>query len=437
MSRLTALRQKLSGGVAGELIVTFLLRFGAAGTSFAFNWLVARSFGPTGTGLWAAALTTIVLLSAVSLMGLDTVVVRTIAKARVDADHATIKAAIWQVVRSAAVMAGLLSLILALFHDPISRLWVKSGAASPYFAIAALTVPILAMTRLASATLRPLGKVALSQLSEGPLSTGLAAVALAAAWAAGLNGWALLPAVLYTAGLAIACTFAWRSLWKIIGTWPVGNPTPMRAAGLAVFGAQVSVYFVEWFATLVLARMGSASEAGIFRVVFQIGSLFSMVMMAGEAVTGPHIAAALRRNDIAKVARLARKTSLALTSASLPLVLGIFLFPEFLLGLFGPGFSEGALALKIIAVAHIANISTGPVSNILLMSGRERLTLIYGLGGAGVSAILSALLIPQWGTTGAAIAVASGIIFRRMAASIIVYRTTGIGLFGRPVRNVG
>jgi len=423
------LKAKL-GGVRGEMLIAFAMRFLTAGISFALNWLVARQFGPHGSGLYAIVMTTSLLFSTLTALGLDIVIVRTISVARVENNFGLARKAIHSGVGLTLMVSLLIGTLFVLGNRPISELWVRGGEAAPFILMTGLLIPVMAVMRLLGATLRSLGKIALSQAVQGPLGTGLALALLAGFVLSGTALPTIYAAGFYLFGNAVCLIVSAYVVFRLIRAWPVGDHSPMLLSGLMVLGSQVTVFLVEWFATLMLTNSASTADAGIFRVCFQIGALFGLIMMAAESIMGPHFARKLAQDDKAGVARLARKVSLAMIAAGSPLMIVILVAPEFLLGLFGEEFRVGANALRIIAIGQMANIATGPVSSILLMARQEKWSLTFGIAGCVVAGALSYVLVPLYGVMGAACAVAAGILVRRITASIVVRKVVGISFFG-------
>jgi O-antigen/teichoic acid export membrane protein len=418
------------GGVRGEMLVAFAMRFMTAGVSFALNWLVARQFGPHGSGLYAIVMTTSVLFSTLTALGLDIVIVRTISVARVENNFGIARRAIHNGIRVTLVASLLVGAVFAFGNRPISEFWVKGGEAAPFILVTGLLIPVLALMRLLGATLRSLGQILLSQAVQGPLGTGLALLLLAGLAVSGTAFPTIYAASFYLLGNAICLFIAAFAVSRAIRSWPVGDHSPMLLSGLMVLGSQVTVFLVEWFATLMLTNTATTADAGIFRICFQIGALFGLIMMASESIMGPHFARKLAQGDKAGVARLARNVSFAMIAAGSPLMIVILVAPEFLLGLFGDEFRSGANALRIISIGQMANIATGPVSSILLMARQEKWSLTFGIAGCLVAGVLSYFLVPIYGVMGAACAVAAGIFVRRITASIVVRKVVGISFFG-------
>jgi len=101
------------------------------------------------------------------------------------------------------------------------------------------------------------------------------------------------------------------------------------------------------------------------------------------------------------------------------------LFPDVVLGIFGPGFvgPEGRLVLRILAIGQLCNVMCGPVGQILLMTGNARahrsnlvMSLTWGM-------LMCLLLIPAYGAVGAAFAAATTLT---MSNALAVYKVRRI-----------
>ena len=120
---------------------------------------------------------------------------------------------------------------------------------------------------------------------------------------------------------------------------------------------------------------------------------------------------------------------LVATAMAAVIVLPLLAAPEWFLGLFGEGFASGATALRWLAAAQFFNVATGPVGAMLLMSGNERAQAKNESLGALVNILLAALLIPEHGMTGAAVASATAIVFKNVVAVLLVSRNLSIQLW--------
>ena len=96
--------------------------------------------------------------------------------------------------------------------------------------------------------------------------------------------------------------------------------------------------------------------------------------------------------------------------SSFPLVIVFFMFPDFLLGLFGEEFKVGVTAFIFLSCGRLISSFSGSVGNILQMTGNQNIYAIILLIGAILNVVLNLILIPLYGINGAAIASMSSLI---------------------------
>lgn len=420
-------------GLRGQMMTAFALKGAAAVFSFALNWLIARQFGAEGVGYFAVALTSAVLGSTLALAGLEYVLVRAVAIEHGAGRSGVARSAVARSARQAGLFALVLAASMFLSRDLIADRLLTEPAAAPFLGIMAAAIPIIAMMKLASAALRGVGRIAMSQSIDGPIGTGLTAAVLGGAILGGFAESSLLPAILYCIFAGLAALLGWIVLRRAMRSWAPAAPyhEPLLRAGVPILCVAVSNLFVDWFAVLVLSSEQGPAEAGLFRIAFQIVASLQLMIVTLESILGPVIADSYAKGDRARIASVSRKAALAMLALASPLLLLFAVAPGWVMGLFGPEFVAGAAALQILAVGQAVNLLAGPVGTVLIMTRHERWSLGYGVAGALLAALLCWFLIPPYGVIGAAIAVSATMIFRRLAALIIVRQVVGIHFFGR------
>jgi O-antigen/teichoic acid export membrane protein len=115
----------------------------------------------------------------------------------------------------------------------------------------------------------------------------------------------------------------------------------------------------------------------------------------------------------------------------MPFFLLLILLPEDVMGLFGASFREGKVALVIIAVGHFVNASTGPVGNVLVMTGHQRIMVLNSIGVFLLNVVSNYLLIPRYGMAGAALASGASIAVYNLAMLAETYYFLHMHPYGR------
>jgi O-antigen/teichoic acid export membrane protein len=162
--------------------------------------------------------------------------------------------------------------------------------------------------------------------------------------------------------------------------------------------------FRSYLAALILGASGSAANVGIFAVVTNVNTVAHVCLLSIYVAVRPTLAQLHDRGDrhgLGEVYVAATRWSLAL---NIPFFLVTVLYPDAILGVFGHAFAAGATALIILSVAELVNAGTGVCGPIIDMTGHTKLKLVNSLIWTVLVVGSSAVMIPEWGVVGAAVA---------------------------------
>lgn len=250
---------------------------------------------------------------------------------------------------------------------------------------------------------------------------------------------------LYGYGLATVVSTLFGILWMAWGLRGKLQGLPKAPAGSSVSDR------MEWyrFATIFYATnvMGGSStyldrfmlayfsdvrSVGIFMIARQLQQLPATFNQMLLIVGAPMFAAAHGRADAPERQRVFYLMTDWVVRASLPLIIFLTLFARPLLGLYGQDFADGGTEILLIMLGgQVINIGFGPIGNVVLMSGLERYTLRVSAASTLLSVALTIVLIPFFGTIGAAISVAVSWVFVNVCLMIVARRHLAFGWWDR------
>jgi O-antigen/teichoic acid export membrane protein len=180
--------------------------------------------------------------------------------------------------------------------------------------------------------------------------------------------------------------------------------------------------------TIVLGAIGDSAQAGVFAVAVRASAFVSFVMLAA---TYPLMPALARLRSVGDE-RVYRETVVSATRSvvlvSAPIVIGLMVFAEPILRIFGSEFGEGASAVRILVVGETVRLLVGVIAIGMLMSGEERLATKILAGGAVLNVVLALVLAPALGANGAAVAQAASAILASVLIAIFAHRRQGFRL---------
>ncbi len=179
--------------------------------------------------------------------------------------------------------------------------------------------------------------------------------------------------------------------------------------------------------TIVVGIIAGVTVSGIYAVAVRFGRLIKAGLQISNQSTA-HMFTPLyvqgRKEELQKVVSM---TALVTLATTMPFVLALFFWPDYILGLFGKTFAEqGPLILQILLLGQLVNSLTGP--NGVLMQMTDYQNKMAWISGATLlfNVLLLIICVPGFGAVGVAIAASGAIIFRNVVVVIQVKRHLGI-----------
>jgi len=397
--------------------------------NFAIAVILSHLLGADGYGAYAFAVAVGLLLTVPALLGLPPLIVREIAAARVHESWGAIRGVMqWttRVVVGAATLVGGGALLVFWIAG-----WPEPPLRTPTL-LALLLVPLIGLISLRQSAMQGLGRVVLGRTPEtvvSPAATIVLILVLDAALGDRFSaGWAI-GASLAAGGMA--AVLGARLLRRVMPAearsappqyatraWVLATVPLLLMSGISTMNDQVG--------TVLVGALGNARDVGVFSVASRAAALIPFLLLAAVPTLMPSISELQARGEGERLQRLMTHAARLVFFASLPIVLGVAVFAEQILRIFGSDFSAGATPLRVLAVGQIVNIATGFPGTILLMIGETGRVTRAVAAAAAVNLGLSVALVPDFGATGAAVAGAASIALANILLSSVLWRSRRI-----------
>lgn len=437
-------RNALIAGQAGISYGGFI--FGQA-VRFGFNMAVARMLGEESLGVYALALAVMQIVETFGVAGYDAAAVRYVNIYQAEGRKASDAAGL--AIRSALLMSLVPALLVMLFSAPLARLLGggasldvggsaslggDGGGTLLHFALLsyAVAVPFNVAATVAGHALQGhrdlVPKIVATQIIS---PVAMLALTLLLAFA-DTPGPALL--VPYTAASVLSCLWIWRQLRLKTGTGireVLGAPADrrMKAFAFPLLGVSLVSMIAYWLDVLLLGMLGGPVLSGLYQPAARTAGLLRAVLPAFSGIAAPLVAALQAGDESAETGRLYRLVTRWMVLLVTPATVFLMVLPEPVLLLFGPRFSASAPALVLLAAAAFAQAFGGIAGTVLSMAGHGRVTFLNALVGFAVQVALSVLLIPLYGTAGAAAASLGAMLLLSALRLLQVSRVLGVSSF--------
>jgi O-antigen/teichoic acid export membrane protein len=391
---------------------------------FVFSIIVARTLLAENYGLYVIGLTVASIVPAMSMLGLQTGMVRYLAPAVGMRDEKRM----WGIIQVCLGIPAVISLVLAagvfLLAEPIAISIFKDARLIAIIQLVSLCIPLETISFLAYVIVisfkQPKYMVFVSDFLT-PLVKLLLTIGFL------LLGWGTVGAVMaYVAASAVGMI---AILYFVNALFSLRRPlqsAERQTKEILIYSMPVYLAYVlstvrGTVETLVLGFFGLTAGVGIYSIAQRLSALGSMVYLAIGNISTPVFADLNTRGDKAQLRAFYKTTSKWIFTFNLPLFLTFAIFAVPILSIFGAEFTEGALGLMILALGSLFYTGTGLGANVLDMTDHTRLNSINSAMMVIITIIMDLFLIPRFGILGAAIAAAFSTVIVNIVCMIEVF----------------
>lgn len=419
----------------------------SAVAGFVFTVAAARTLGTAGAGVVFVLTSVFTIGTTVLKLGSDTTSVRVTARLLAlgrPGEVRTVAARLAGPVLALSVLTAMAVLALA---PEAARLVLgeasgRPGAVASVVALAVL-VPAQTLTVVLLALLRGAGDIRTLVLVDQLLKPVLRVVFVAAAalLLPGVLGVTLAWSAPVAVGIVVTLLVLRRRLRSLraegdrtasVDPTDETSPRVLWRYTLPRAVAQTVEILTLSIGVALVGRLAGVDEAGLFGAVNRLALAGMLGWQAVRIVVAPTIAGLLATDDVAGVRRLHQTGAGWIAALAWPGYLVLAALSVTVLRLFGEGFSAGAPALTVVALAMLVPSLVGPAQAVVLMAGWSALGLGVSVLALATNLVLIFALVPGHGALGAAVAWGSALVVESLAYVALVRARLGVWAVGRP-----
>ncbi len=396
---------KLVPQIAKGAGITFFGDFLGKGINFVSQIVVARMLGIELFGLYALGLVVFNVAQTLSMIGLSQAAIRFVSIFYGEGNKAGVKGTIVQSIGLPFLLGGILGLVLFISAGNIANAF-NSPELANVIKIVSFGIPFMSAMMVAIAVTRGFKKMHYFVYVKNffhPI-INLACVGILY-W----FGFKLLGAI--SAWILAAVLGFMISIYFVKKEFPEFFKVKANYASKEILKFSVPLVLVGFLQmlmirtdVLMLGCFQSSVEVGIYNAVSQIIMPLLMILMAFNSIFSPIVADFHNRKKLNELNHLFKIVSKWIFLLTLPIFIIMVISAKEVLNIFGLEFVPGSKALLILGVFLFLSTILGPVTETLIMSGRQKIEFYNTLGGFIMNLVLNFLLIPKFGIVGAAIA---------------------------------
>ena len=389
--------------------------------------LLGHALAPGAFGLVTVAVQVAFVASAGSRFGMDMAAVRLVAIGRGAGSVDNLRSLVERcalIALTASVLVAALLAASAPLYDGYSRV----------IALASISVPFTAVTNVYLGATRGLGQM---RQTLYVFWIGQPVVWIAVAAAAVAAGGATDAAVLSYDCSWIVAALAARALWRREAA-PYGGREASRAEvrgalryGLPRAPAALLAQAVFWADLWVLAAFEHGNELDAYSAAARISQVLLLFLTSLSLVFSPFAADLHARGEQQRLDELFKRSTRWALTATLPLLIVLFVAADDVLHAFSARFEVGENALRILLLGQTINVATGSVGFILIMTGFTGVDLVDNALGIALLVALATALTAAFGIEGTATAAAVSVAGLNVLRLFQVHRRIGIQPYER------
>jgi O-antigen/teichoic acid export membrane protein/GNAT superfamily N-acetyltransferase len=411
--------------------------------TFAANVLISRSFGGGDAGAEALGVVTLAtqfafIGAAATRFGMDMAAVRRIAIEVGAERHERIRGIGMRAVIVAAVPSFIAAAVIFVFAGPLAREFTDEAGAKAAIQAAAIALPFVALTFVVLGSSRGL-KIMRHTLYVQWMGQPLLWIGLM------ILGWQIAKTVgmtvlAYAGSWGIAAGVAWVLWHRETTGFGQEAVEPGETRDLVRFGVprapaallSQALFWTDYFVASAFVARGDVtpSELGVYSAAVRIAQVMVLFLTAVSYMFSPFVADLHARGEHERLDRLFKALTRWTMAGTIPLLALLLVVPGPLLRVFGGAtFAGGETQLRILLIGQTVNVAVGAVGFILIMVGRTGIDLTVYVGSFLLDLLLAIVLVPRFGTDGAAIAQTTTIALSNTVRLYLVYRFVHIQPF--------
>jgi O-antigen/teichoic acid export membrane protein len=386
--------------------------------SFFTNALITRTLGADQYGLFVLATRVMDTLLLIAVFGFGTTLVRNLAHYQAKNELCHVKGIIMFSISSVFIISLVTAAVGWLSANYIAVQIFNRPELTSLIQILMVAIPFHALTTVFISSLNGLKQIRMTVLVSSFFNPTLMLILVGFAAIAGFNLDAMIWIIVFAGmgGLTVSFFLLNKHYLKTVRPLePIINKRELWNYTTPLFFNQLFNRTMNLVPVFVMGFYLPNKEIGLFNVGFKIALLVSFSLGAFHLIFAPVMSGLFATNDKRMINRLYKTVTKWIFSVSLVVLLIIILYSKTLLGIFGHEFTHGVNILLILSFGEFVNAAVGQAGNLIIVSGRPQLALINSMAAAILVIILSLLLIPLYGATGAAVAVAASIALINIA----------------------
>ncbi|MDB4001175.1 oligosaccharide flippase family protein [Oceanospirillaceae bacterium] len=389
---------------------------------FFLGIFIAQSIGAKELGIYYLAISIVTIPLTVCIFGLNITLLRDVSKLDVESESGVILTTILSTCIPVLLISTFISITLFFMSEYISLHYYKNEALIYPLKLVSLSLMPIALFSVIAHALQGMKKLLLAMLLLG-VTHNLGILSFSILYppdsAVDFSTYYLMFSIVTLLLSVVPLCLLFKDV--ISGTIKISFEKVFFGSS-AIFISQLLAQLYTQFPTLIVGKVYSLEEVAFYAVSLKLAMLISFILMAVNRAISPNFSHFFHTNQMVLLGLLVKRSTRLMLVISVPIFLLIYFGAEYLLSLYGVGFSSAKNCLQILALSQLLYVMTGNVNVLLQMAHYESIVKDSAIVSSVFAVILSLCLIPAFGITGAAITTLISMTLANLISSYRAYK---------------
>ena len=191
----------------------------------------------------------------------------------------------------------------------------------------------------------------------------------------------------------------------------------------------ISFFLMQSTDVLFISAYDTFDSVAYYSIAVKLASVTALALISVNIVIAPKIATIYNDKNFNELKSILKKATRTNVVISLPIIIVLLCFSEYILSTFGINYVLAKSALWVLLIAQFFNSVTGPSALYLNMTGRQKKLNVILLISLLINIVLNIILVPAYGMLGAAISTTASFIISKILASALVLYLDNVKTF--------
>jgi len=405
----------------------FTLRIISIISGFFLMYLITNIYGAEGMGIFALSQTILMIMVMLSVFGTDTASLKYSSEHFSNNNYIKLNSFYFSIFKFVIVLSFFIGIIIFFIKGELSDFFNKNLLNHSLFFISLSILP-MSFININSESLRGIGEYSLFTAFRYVL---IPIFTILFIYIYDDSSNILIPIKAYAISVCIVSFLSFTFWLKEIEFFKYfsninSNLNDVIKYSFPVLISNSMLLLIQWVDIIILGYFETSNTVGIYSVIMKISLFSSVILFSINSIVASEFSKLYSLDKMDDLRDLIKKSSKIIFFITIPILILIVCFSEFILGYFGFEFIMANKTLHILIAGQFVNILCGSVGYILMMTEKQNIFKNIMIFATCINIILNIILIPLYSINGAAIASSVSLILWNVISFSYIYRKYNI-----------